>query len=49
MGSRARGRLCGADDDDYSREDLKAGGPNGGYGYGTGYDDDGDGYGYGYE
>lgn len=45
---------CGSDDDDFSREDLKAGGPNGGYGYGTygNYDDnDGDdtGYGYGYE
>jgi hypothetical protein len=37
---------CGSPErDDFSREDLKAGSPNGYGGYG--YDDDG--YGYGYE
>jgi hypothetical protein len=41
---------CGNDShDDFSREDLKTGSPNGsGYGYGYGDDDDGYG-GYGYE
>ena len=42
---------CGSDNDDFAREDLKGGAPNGGYGYGGygNYDDDDTGYGYGYE